>query len=453
MPALARAMELREEYARNISEARQILDAATVTDDDGNETTRALTSEEREQWDRFHEAAQGLRAEIDSIEEDAERQRQQEDSERFAGRSQGIRAGQPDADPEGDGGPSGPDEQEYNEAFVSWVRRGPTWMTDRQRQVLLRGYQVMTSEMRGSMSAEGRAQAVGSDVGGGFWMPSTFEDGIIEARKNFGGIRRAGATVRVTDTGEPLILGTLDDTSNAGRIVGENKPVTDTDLAAAQIVMNSYLYSSDEVKVSRQALEDTSFDWDGDIGRILGTRIGRILNTHFTQGDGAAKPEGLITGATVGVTGVTGQTVSVQPDQLIDLEHSVDIEYRYDGDTPIARYMFHDLTLREVKQLKDGDGQYMFAPADRRTGDPDMVNGWAFTVNNDMPQMAASAKSIAFGDFRAYRIRDVRGMVLLRLEERYADNFQVAFLAFSRHDGKLIDAGGNPVKVYQNSAS
>ncbi|MEO7836211.1 MAG: phage major capsid protein, partial [Acidimicrobiales bacterium] len=59
----------------------------------------------------------------------------------------------------------------------------------------------------------------------------------------------------------------------------------------------------------------------------------------------------------------------------------------------------------------------------------------------DMPAAAASVKSILFGDFRAaYIIRDVTGVQTLRLEERYADFLQVAFLLFQRSDGTLQQA-------------
>ena len=63
--------------------------------------------------------------------------------------------------------------------------------------------------------------------------------------------------------------------------------------------------------------------------------------------------------------------------------------------------------------------------------------GYPVIINNDMAAMAAGAKSVLFGDLSKYIIRDVLGVTLLRLEERYADFHQVAFLAFARMDGDL----------------
>jgi HK97 family phage major capsid protein len=55
-------------------------------------------------------------------------------------------------------------------------------------------------------------------------------------------------------------------------------------------------------------------------------------------------------------------------------------------------------------------------------------------------------KLMLFGDLSKYLIRDVSSIRLVRLEERYADLDQIAFIAFMRSDGNLLDAGTRPVK-------
>ena len=79
-------------------------------------------------------------------------------------------------------------------------------------------------------------------------------------------------------------------------------------------------------------------------------------------------------------------------------------------------------------------------------GAPDTILGYPFVVNQHMVTPATAVRSIIFGDFRKYQIRDVRDITLVRLDERYADYHQVGFLAFARSDGDLLDAGTNPVK-------
>ena len=67
--------------------------------------------------------------------------------------------------------------------------------------------------------------------------------------------------------------------------------------------------------------------------------------------------------------------------------------------------------------------------------------------------MAANAKSIAFGDFSCYMIREVMDLTLFRMaDSAFITNGQIGFIAFNRQGGNLIDVGG-AVKVYQNSAT
>jgi HK97 family phage major capsid protein len=104
--------------------------------------------------------------------------------------------------------------------------------------------------------------------------------------------------------------------------------------------------------------------------------------------------------------------------------------------------------LKKVKILQySGDtmGMPLWQPG-LTVGQPDMIMGYQYVINQSMTTPATGVKSILFGDFSKYLIRDVRDITLLRLDERYADAHQVGFLAFSRSDGDLLDAGTNPVK-------
>jgi len=79
----------------------------------------------------------------------------------------------------------------------------------------------------------------------------------------------------------------------------------------------------------------------------------------------------------------------------------------------MAEWMFHDSTLKAIKKLKDSEGRPLWAPG-IAVREPNTILGYPYVVNNDMPVMAADAKSILFGDFSNYFIRDVLGVQLLR---------------------------------------
>ena len=206
-------------------------------------------------------------------------------------------------------------------------------------------------------------------------------------------------------------------------------------------------YSSKEVRVSIELMQDSAFDIESWLAGLLGERIARITNTHFTTGAAPNQPAGVTLDAGVGVSGATGQTTSVTWDDLINLEHAVDPSYRKN-----ARFMFNDNTLSYLRRVKDGDGNYIWQ-AGTTGGAPSLINGWPYTINTAMAAMAASATSILYGDFSKYVIRDVKGFSLLRLNELYSASGQVGFLGFSRHDGALIHAGTNPIQAYVNAAS
>jgi HK97 family phage major capsid protein len=143
----------------------------------------------------------------------------------------------------------------------------------------------------------------------------------------------------------------------------------------------------------------------------------------------------------VGVTAAGAAAITA--DELIDLFHSLDIAYRAN-----AVFQANDLTLAAIRKLKDSDGQYLWQTG-LTAGQPDMLLGKPVLANNDVAVLATTAKTVWFGDPSKYIIRQVRGMRFRRLDELYAANDQVGFVAFNRWDGDAIQA--NAMKVLQQA--
>jgi HK97 family phage major capsid protein len=215
--------------------------------------------------------------------------------------------------------------------------------------------------------------------------------------------------------------------------------------------LDVYKYSSKKIALPFELIQDSMFDLEGYIQALLALRIGRITAAHFTTGTGTGQPTGLVTAATVGKTGTTGQTATVIYDDLIDLEHSVDPVYRAG-----AGYLMADSSLKVVRKIKDSQGRPIFVPGYEQGnpgGAPDRLLGRPITIAQEMPAMAANAKSIAFGDFSKYIVREVMDLTMFRMtDSAFTLNGQVGFVAFNRQGGNLIDVGG-AVKLYQNSAT
>lgn len=323
--------------------------------------------------------------------------------------------------------------------FAKFIRFGAAALRGEEADVLAR--RATTIDIKAAM---------GVDVGstGGFLVPDGFMQTIVDAQKAYGGMIGVSTPID-TGTGNPLPIPTDNDTTNIGAIVGENTSMSDgADVAFGAVVLGAYMYSSKPVKVSLQLLQDSFFDIDAFLANKLGIRIARAVNAHLTTGTGASQPRGVVTAATVGQTGTTGETTSIIFDDLIELKHSVDPAYRTN-----ARFMMNDTSLKIVRKLKDSQGRYLWEPGSTVAGTPSTIDGDPYTINQDMPSMGANAQPIAYGDFSNYYVRRVAGAQLMRLTERYADVGQVGFLLFQRWDGNLVDAGTHPVKLFQNSAS
>jgi HK97 family phage major capsid protein len=297
---------------------------------------------------------------------------------------------------------------------------------------------------------EYRAQSVGTPAAGGYTVPDETMRALEIAMLDFGGMRRAATIIR-TSSGAALPMPTVNDTANVGVILNENTQVANQDVAFSQLVLDAFKYSSKQVLVSVELLQDSAVPLGEIIGRLLGERIGRITNTHFTVGTGISMPLGIVPAATVGFTAPTSdaQVTAWKYTSMVELEHSIDPAYRRGAG---VAWMMSDSALKKSKLILDTQGRPLWA-AGIAGGAPDTLLGYPLIINNDMAVMAAGAKSVLFGDLSKYIIRDVLGITLLRLEERYADFHQVAFLAFARMDGDLLDAGTHPVKVFVNAAT
>lgn len=421
---------LREKRKKLAEDANQILALAV-------KEGRAATSDEIEKVDAIHADIDAMKATIDRAERSYEEERS------FVPDSQ--RARQTGDEPV--------EQRVRDAAFRNWAVNGANSLTPEEIRALGpkasgNGTEItlrfLSAEERAALEA--RAQTV-TTTAGGYIIAPEFSNRLEKSLLFFGGMLQE-ADIITTATGAQMTWPTYDDTSNTGAILAINTGVSNQDLTFGQMVLDAYKYSSKQVLVPVELMQDSAFDINAVVADALGERLGRILNTHFTTGTGSSQPNGVITAAGTGKTGATGQTTSVTFDDLVDLVYSVDKAYRIG-----AKFMLNDATVKAIRKLKDGNGLPIWQAGSATAGEPDSLLGYPTVINNDVATMATSAKSIAFGQYKKYKVRRVKEITLLRLNERYADAHQVGFLAFARFDGDLLDAGTDPVKLYVNSAS
>lgn len=415
MALLKSLQEMKQRHADVVAEMRTLVESA-------DKENRGMTDEENTKYDSLDKELDLLKSSIQKREKlDAEEARlSAEDAQNTSeNREKGHASG----------GKNGIESAEYREAFRQFIV-DPTQINPEQRNLLL----------------EKRALSAVTGASGGYTVSEDFYNKLVDAMQHFGGMRQV-SNVFSTTTGADLPIPTANDTASEGELLGENTTATTGDISFGQIIMKAYKYSSKVVLVPFELLQDSAFDIETYIARKLGERLGRITNKHFTVGDNSSKPQGVVTGATLGKLGAAGQTTSVTYDDLVDLTHSVDIVYRKD-----AKFMLNDSTLKAIKKLKDSQGLPLWSRG-MTEKEPSTILGYPYQINNDIPTMAASAKSILFGNFENYFIRDVKDIQLYRISDKYIESGQVGFLAFYRGDARMVDAGTNPIKYYQNAAS
>ena len=281
---------------------------------------------------------------------------------------------------------------------------------------------------------------------GGYTVPAEIAAMVITKLKAFGGMRDV-ASILTTSTGVAMNWPTSDGTADVGAIVGQNAAVSGADITFGTIGLNPFYYTSNKIALPLELIQDSAIDVVAYVVDRLATRIARIQNTHFTTGAGTTLPDGVIPKSATGKTGTTGQTLTVIYDDLIDLKHSVNRAYRGN-----ARYMMNDLSVAVVSKLKDTTGRPIWVPA-VVAGAPDTLCGFPVAINDDVAVMAANAKSIAFGDFSKYTIRDVANTTVIKRfdDSAFALSNQVGFCGWQRSGGNLLDTAA--VRVYVNSAS
>lgn len=331
---------------------------------------------------------------------------------------------------------------EESKAFRAFMKGGFMAMTETERnRMALR----QTPDIRAAMSTT-------TSTEGGYTVATEFMREIEVAMKAYGSMREASTIIRMA-SGAQLNWPTSNPTAEEGEIVGQNMAVSNLDTSFGTTSIDVYKYSSKSIAVPFELIQDSFVDIEAYITQLLGMRLGRITNRHYTVGTGSAQPFGIVTRATAGKVGATGQSGNITYDDLVDLEHAIDPAYRTQ---PGLAYMMHDQSVRVLRKIKDTQGRPVFVPGYEQGlpgGAPDRLMGHPIIVNQQMDSMTANARSVLYGDFKKYIIRDVMDLTLFRMtDSAFTLKGQVGFVAFMRSGGNLIDAGG-AVKYYQNSAT
>ena len=265
----------------------------------------------------------------------------------------------------------------------------------------------------------------GVDSEGGYLVPDEFERTLIQSLRGEN-MFRTRAHVITTSSGThkiPVVA-----SKGEASWIDENGAYPEDDDTFSQVNIDAHKIGT-IIKVSEELLNDSAFDLENYFSGEFARRIGTKEEEAFINGNGSSKPTGILASAELGVT--TASDKAITADELIDLFYSLKAPYRKN-----AVWILNDTTIKAIRKLKDNNGQYLWQPA-IKDGDFDTLLGRPLMTSSAMPEIAAGAKAIAFGDLSFYWIGDRQGVTFKRLNERYADMGHVGFLTSKRVDGKL----------------
>ncbi len=273
------------------------------------------------------------------------------------------------------------------------------------------------------------ALQIGTDSEGGYLVPDEFEKTLVKALEEENIFRKLSKVIKTSSGDRKIPVVTTHGTASW---LNEEELLPESDEVFGQTTLGAYKLGT-FIKISEELLNDSVFDLESYINSEFARRIGRKEEEAFFVGDGKGKPTGIFAatgGADIGVTSVAATTITA--DELIDLFYSLKAPYRKK-----AVWIMNDSTVKAIRKLKDGQGQYLWQPS-LTAGTPDTILNRPVYTSSYVPEMKGGSKSVAFGDFTYYWIADRQGRSFKRLNELFATTGQVGFMATQRVDGKLV---------------
>lgn len=257
---------------------------------------------------------------------------------------------------------------------------------------------------------------------------SEFEKTLIESLEEQN-IFRQLANIITTSSGDKKIPVVA--SKGTASWVDEEGAIPESDDAFSQVSIGAYKLAT-MIKVSEELLNDSVFNLENYIAKEFARRIG-VKEESFFTGDGTGKPTGIFNGTGGVELGVTASSAAaITLDEIMDLFYSLKSPYRKN-----AVFLMNDSTVKSIRKLKDGSGQYIWQPS-VTAQQPDTILNRPVKTSAYVPAIGSGSKIIAFGDLSYYWVADRQGRSFQRLNELYAATGQIGFKAAQRVDGKLI---------------
>lgn len=280
---------------------------------------------------------------------------------------------------------------------------------------------AMLTALRTNFKQVSNVLQEGVDADGGYLVPVEYDRRLIDVLDEENIVRKLAT--RITTSGEHRI--NVAATKPAAAWIEEGAALTWGDATFDQILMDAHKLHV-AVKVTEELLYDNAFGLENYLLTQFGKALANAEEDAFLNGDGTGKPTGIFNTTRGGQVAGT-LSGAVKTDDVIDLVYTLKRPYRKN-----ASFIMNDKTLASLRKLKDNNGAYLWQPS-YQAGEPDKVLGYTVYTSAYAPENA-----VAFGDFKYYNIGDRGSRSFKQLNELFAGNGMIGFVAKERVDGKLV---------------
>ena len=280
---------------------------------------------------------------------------------------------------------------------------------------------AMLTALRSNFRQVSNVLQEGVDADGGYLVPEEYDHRLIEVLTEENIMR--GIATKITTSGEHKI--NIAATKPAAAWIEEGEALSFGDATFDQKILDAHKLHV-AIKITEELLYDNAFGLENYIITEFGKALANAEEDAFLNGDGVGKPTGIFD-KTKGGESIGTLTAALKSDDILDLIYKLKRPYRKN-----ASFIMNDATLAQIRKLKDNNGQYLWQPS-YQANEPDKILGY-----NIRTSAFAPTDAIAFGDYKYYNIGDRGSRSFKQLNELFAGNGMIGYVAKERVDGLLI---------------
>lgn len=280
---------------------------------------------------------------------------------------------------------------------------------------------AMLTALRSNFRQVSNVLQEGVDADGGYLVPEEYDHRLIDVLTEENIMR--GIATKITTSGEHKI--NIAATKPAAAWIEEGGALSFGDATFDQKILDAHKLHV-AIKITEELLYDNAFGLENYIITEFGKALANAEEDAFLNGDGVGKPTGIFD-KTKGGESIGTLTAALKSDDVLDLIYKLKRPYRKN-----ASFIMNDATLAQIRKLKDNNGQYLWQPS-YQTNEPDKILGY-----NIRTSAFAPTDAIAFGDYKYYNIGDRGSRSFKQLNELFAGNGMIGYVAKERVDGLLI---------------